>query len=365
MAVSRVVDFLSDHCFGGFSEVYRATHYAAPPRKPCGRCAGGDDSRHAICDAHRQWRANRSRIMYRNGVRNDLLFLQSDGGGRTKSRPYFVGTNACRGGDAAIHIDDDSAHNPADRDHAGFLINREIKHVLSNDAVTGGAAVAVNDLARPVIAGVGCVRALRAFSRKGVGAATLPLFGTVAAFYVCNRAVDAVFRWREVKADTFAIANATDEELKGGWRWFVALRDANADISKNVRGLLTDPFRPLGIWRESIRLSSSGEDTFDHGHPTFASRIRKIEQVASARGVTIDETKEASQVERLRLRELRRRSLALHNALPRCGEGKKSSGSYEHIMCNMLDAMLPEPPPEPVTLPARIALEEVAGGERK
>ncbi|MCY3975193.1 MAG: hypothetical protein OXF02_06620 [Simkaniaceae bacterium] len=349
MTISLVGNFLSnlssDGVFGGFAAIYRATHHKARP-SPL--------RRHRNCSGVR---VGKQRLLQEAGIREDLVIVQDD----HSDRPYAVGTNRWRSGDAVIYI---PAHDhDVDPARTGFLMNREIAHLRSDDAVKGGVAVAVNDLARLAILGIGSVKIIRALSRgraesvkivrasprRGVWSVktvrtsplvrvrqvVVPLAGMAVACFVGNRMVDAVFRWQEAKADDFAIANATDEELRGGWRHFTSLRGVNADLSKGVRALF-DPFGPLGIWWALMRWSSGGEDLFDYGQPLLKDRIRKIEEATDVRKLppygigTTDRRK----MERLRVEEVRKR-------MGYFGSGG-GGGPYARAMHGVLESMLSE-----------------------
>ncbi|MCY3975036.1 MAG: M48 family metalloprotease [Simkaniaceae bacterium] len=336
----NVTGFLVHTFCQGFVGMYRSTHHRVLP------ATYPDRSGHVVridrCDSRRAYldssseslKADKRELLDREGVREDLFIVQGVIG---ITGTCAMGTNTFRSGDAAIYIDHDMYET--DRAYTAFAVNHEIKHILSDDAIKRYVAVAVNDLARPAMWGVGCVRGMRAFPGRGVPGVVGSLLGTVASRFTCNRMVDAISRRQEVEADDFAIANATDEELRGGWRRFTSMKRVNADVVKGVRNLLVeDPVRPLGVWWESIRCSAEGEDVFTLIHPTFKDRIHKIENALAVRGVRIDEMAERPAVEKLRIYEVkgRRRIFVSEGISPR---------SHRAIMYDMLGTMIPDEDP--------------------
>ncbi|MCY3975042.1 MAG: M48 family metalloprotease [Simkaniaceae bacterium] len=272
-------------------------------------------------------KAGKQRLLHRTGVRKDIAIVRC----RSVDVAFATGINASRSGSAVVYLNEDIYR--VDRDCSGFFCNHEIKHVLSNDNVTVSVIDGVNDLVRPVVLGVGCLKAMRAFFRRGIVGGAGPLFGAVATCLVCNRIADALFRWREAKADDFAIAHATDEELKGGRRFFTVCARMETDRLRIVRDHLAEGLSyPFGVWRELLMESSSGwRYLFDPRHPSNKSRLRKIEKALAVRGVEIDGQAEEQRVERLRICWVEQMKSALLYRL---------SGSYPAIMYRVLDAMV-------------------------
>ncbi|MCY3975039.1 MAG: M48 family metalloprotease [Simkaniaceae bacterium] len=290
--------FVADRFFGHFTKAYRCVcGEEDPPAEsfPSDRVTEPRGDGPYLLES---MKAGKQGLLHRAGVRKDIAVVQC----RCSDVGCAVGINALRWGDAVIYLDGDICRT--DRECAGFFLNHEIKHILSNDIVTLGIVAGMNDLARPTISAVGCFKAMRAFSRRGVAGIVAPLLGVVVARLVSDRIVGALSRWREAKADDFAIAHATDEELKGGWRCFTAYRRMRTDESRILWGLFAENLsRPFGLWREWIMVSSSvGWYLCNPGHPSDKSRLHKIEKALVVRGIAVDEMAEEQRVERLRIR---------------------------------------------------------------
>ncbi|MCY3975037.1 MAG: hypothetical protein OXF02_05790 [Simkaniaceae bacterium] len=311
MSVSGLSHFLTDRLFGRFLAMYRSVHHeSAPPLEslPSDRTTEPGGSPCLL----ESMKVDKRRLLDREGVREDVAFVRVRHRHLvSKQMVFFVGADAFRAGDAVVYLADDLYRT--DRECAGFLVNREIKHILSNDAVTFGVVGGMNDLARPVMSGVGCFKAIRAFSRRGVAGIVSPFLGVVAGCFFCNRMVDALFRWRIAKAYDFAMAHATDEELKGGWRFFTVRRRLRMDEARTLRDLLAEDLsRPFGIWRRLITTSCPGGGYLcNFGCPSDTSRLHKVKRALAARRIEMDEEAEEQRVERLRICWVERAKLLL------------------------------------------------------
>ena len=73
----------------------------------------------------------------------------------------------------------------------------------------------------------------------------------------------------------FAIKHRSDEELKGGRRFLMALQKVNIE-------------RRNTVW-ERIVVSAKGKNRLDFLHPSIASRIEKIESALRDRKIQIDD----------------------------------------------------------------------------
>ncbi|MCY3975041.1 MAG: hypothetical protein OXF02_05810 [Simkaniaceae bacterium] len=273
-------------------------------------------------------KADKQRLLDRAGVRQDIAIVRRR---FTPSPGESVGNNVWSD-DAVIYLDDDLCK--VDRDCAGWIVNHEIKHILSCDAVRHGVVAGVNDLVRPVALVAGCLKAMRTFFRGGVaGRVVAPLLGMTAVCFVGNRAVGALSLWQEAKADDFAITHATEEELKGARRFFTVLGKIDRDASRILRDRLAENLSyPLGMWRNRIKTSSSGGwYLFNPRHPSNKSRLHKVEKALAVRGIKIDEQVEEQRVERLRIPVVR--CLILQ-------EQRQFSGSYPALMYHTYDSMI-------------------------
>ena len=79
----------------------------------------------------------------------------------------------------------------------------------------------------------------------------------------------AWMRFREHRADRFAMKNASLDELRGGIRYFTALKKFNASFSE---------VQP--------QFNQEGECKNDYKHPTFGSRIERIQKEILRRGAS-------------------------------------------------------------------------------
>src|SRR3989338_11381195 len=73
----------------------------------------------------------------------------------------------------------------------------------------------------------------------------------------------------ERRADDFAIAESSAEELKGGRRWALSFKAYYLEQRKTA-------------W-DKIQISSTGEHRFALSHPTLSSRLKKIERALHQR----------------------------------------------------------------------------------
>ena len=187
------------------------------------------------------------------GVREDLIVLESLRIGLGTA----YGTNFFTKGDAAIGVA--TGFNKTDKDACRFVIKHEISHIIYNDCFTTRFVPAVCTTAAAIFT---------TFTRRG-SMLRITLATATAAIGILS--YTAFSRYCEGKADDFAIAESSNEELKGGRRFFLSLQ---ADHKK----------RRKTIW-DKIRYSSSGEYRLDIEHPSLDSRIKKVEDELIRRNV--------------------------------------------------------------------------------
>ncbi|MCY3974517.1 MAG: M48 family metalloprotease [Simkaniaceae bacterium] len=216
-----------------------------------------------------------------------------------------------------------------DRESAGFLVNHEIKHALSDDGLMIGIASAVGGVVRTVLSGIGFYKAMSAFSFSWGGAIAVvsSLSGVFFARRICKEIIADLNRWRERKADDFAIAHASDEELKGGWRHFTVAKRVADDVDKGMCTRL--PW--YGTATMLVHMVCGPFET----HPTLESRIRKIEKALVHRGIVLDEATEARRLEILRI--YRMASLRLWHDM-----GKESVPEIRETRSDVYNSMIPE-----------------------
>lgn len=190
------------------------------------------------------------------GVRADLIFAETVNLGFCSAS----GTNMFRSSDAVVQIA--PYFYAADKDACSWVIKHEISHIKHNDAFTIHAVPCICQLAAAIF-----------------GMCFLPLSSAVMVACMVGLVSQVLFlQWREMKADDFAIKHSSNEELKGGRRFLMALREINIEQRDTFWG--------------RIRMSASGENRLDIFHPSLTSRIQKIERALQARSSNIDVAEE-------------------------------------------------------------------------
>lgn len=197
-------------------------------------------------------------------IRKDLVVVESINDGICNAQ----GTNLFRKGDAVVQLAP-GFHNK-DKEACHWTLKHEISHIKNNDAFT--------------IPLIGCISATAA---AVFGTLTMPWFSATLLTTIVGLTVFSLLsKWREGKADDFAIENSSDDELLGGRRFLIAIQQMN------LHGRQT-------FWKK-IEVSSYGNNTFDFSHPSLTSRIEKIEKVMEKRGIVVKES-EAKKIENLKL----------------------------------------------------------------
>lgn len=95
--------------------------------------------------------------------------------------------------------------------------------------------------------------------------------------------------WNEIKADNFAIKNSSTKELLGGRRQFIASKSLHEE--RHIK----DYFISISLVKSILPMRLEIND-----HPTFTSRIKKIESVLKARGISINHEEENQKIENLK-----------------------------------------------------------------
>jgi hypothetical protein len=195
----------------------------------------------------------------RIGIRKDLIFLEKVNQGIGGAE----GTNFFTKGDAVIYM---MPHFfDTDKEACLFIAKHEVSHIKSNDYFTLRLVPTICAAAAATVFGITSI--------VTAGAVTLGV-QVVASQY------------REGKADDFAIAESSDEELKGGRRFYKCLQEIFLEL------------RSLALGK--ILFSSSGEDRTDILHPSLSGRIKKIETALQQRNVRIDEIEESRKIYKLK-----------------------------------------------------------------
>ncbi len=148
-----------------------------------------------------------------------------------------------------------SGHYQADKAATTFSAKHELGHLKAEDGPKSMIVSGVAALAAAVLT--------RQYCSSFVG---------LVATYLTTKVAHSVFmRYREGKADAFAIKHASNEELKGGIRLFKAMQqDELAHRNQS--------------WVSKILVSDSGDNWTDWAHPSATSRIRRIEEELRNRG---------------------------------------------------------------------------------
>ena len=204
------------------------------------------------------------------GVRKDLIVTPSPNG-----LCAAKGTNFFSNGVAAISYSPD--FEKTDYDACSFLIKHQTSHIINNDCFTMNFVPAVCTLAVAIFA---------TFTMSMFCAAL-----TVSAIGLVASAAFSQYRMR--KADDLAIAESTDEELKGGRRLLLSLQELNAEeLEKFWLRFIISPsgkdrlaILPSSLKRCIENVAFSGENMLDIWHPSLKSRIKKVEDELMRRGV--------------------------------------------------------------------------------
>ena len=197
----------------------------------------------------------------RTGMRKDLMFIESTNIGFCAS----AGTSMFKKADAAVLVA--PRFYDVDKDACTWVVKHEIGHIKHND-----------NFIIPVVAGI-CQLVASIF-----GMCALPFFPALGLAWTVGMVAYGLFsRWREARADDFAIENSSDEELKGGRRFLMAMQKLNYDDRKT--------------WWKRVENSASGDQRIDILHPSLTSRIQKIEKALRARNVELDSEAERQKLE--------------------------------------------------------------------
>lgn len=186
------------------------------------------------------------------GIRKDLIFVETPNLGFCSAS----GTNMFRNGDAAVMVAPDFYE--ADKDACSWVMKHEISHIKYNDLFTMCGVPAVCQLAASIF-----------------GMCSLSFLPALGLAFTVGMVSQALFsKWREAKADDFAIENSSHEELKGGRRFLMAVQEMSIE-ERNT------------FWKR-IEISPRGDMRSDILHPSITSRIQKIERALRIRNVAID-----------------------------------------------------------------------------
>ncbi len=194
-------------------------------------------------------------------VRTNLIFAEALDLGFCSA----YGTNSFKKGDAAVIIAPEFYE--ADTEACTWVIKHEVSHIKNNDNFT-----------------IHCIPGICQLAASIFGMCFLSFSSALTVSYTVGFVSQVLFtRWREAKADDFAIENSSDEELKGGLRFFKALQQANLESRTT-------------LWQRIV-ISESGDSHLDINHSSSTSRIQKIEKTLLRRNIQLSETIENHKIE--------------------------------------------------------------------
>lgn len=212
----------------------------------------------------RQIKRNFELFLKEKEIRDDLIISERNNLGICGA----TGTNYFRKGDAAIFVS--PGFENEDRGACHFLVKHEVAHIYNNDLFT-----------IPLVHSI-CATAAAIF----VTCYGLPLITSILITIAVGLVAHSLFSiYREGKADDFAIENSSNEELLGGRRLLLAVKEIF--IQRRISCLM------------KLLISAEGENRADILHPSLSRRIKKIENVLASRGVTINDDAENRKLERL------------------------------------------------------------------
>lgn len=213
-----------------------------------------------------------------HGIRNDLNIWAFDQCLDTRA----VGTNFAGGSVPSIVVD--SKMYNIDKDACYSIMKHEISHLKNNDSFYIDLAGAVTSLAAAIF----FLFKIMSITQVIPLAVTLIVgFASTNLIVIIGVVTSTIFScYREAKADDFAIAHGSDDELKGFRRFFKACQQHC--LKERVKSM----------WGR-IEYSSTGSNRFDIMHPSHDSRIKKIEQALQQRGVVINDDDEEEKIEKL------------------------------------------------------------------
>ena len=204
------------------------------------------------------------------GVREDVIISESLSVGFCEAK----GTNFFTKGDAAIIVG--PGFNEADKDACHWTVMHEASHIKYNDCFTMYFVPSVCTLAAAIFITL----------TKRPASRVASVLATHTIGFVSHTAFS---RYIEGKADDLAIAESSNDELKGGRRFFLSAQALNQAFYEENQNT---------FWGKIIA-SSSGENRLDIKHPSLKSRIGKIESALKQRNVFVDARDESVKVDRL------------------------------------------------------------------
>lgn len=197
-------------------------------------------------------------------VRRNIIFLETESKQfcATDSTNYFTGTVATILGSPGLKKTDEDAFM--------FAMKHEIAHIKHNDTIWKVLIVTIASIASAI------------FITSSLPFIAAVIYDLVIGILVMTF-VGQIF---EIRADNLAIQHATNDELLGGRRFFKAVQLKKVD-------------ERTSLWKKLI-YNSKGDLRISFSHPSFASRIMKIETALQSRNIVIDENHEHKKIEVLK-----------------------------------------------------------------
>jgi hypothetical protein len=190
-----------------------------------------------------------------HGVRDDVKILIGD-----RVCPLALGANIFRYFSANIFLN--KSELSADRERAFFCLKHEIGHIKNNDIIKNNLVFLVALISLPLLCSYAPPEA------------TSQIVATFASTLLLLKITSLFSRYREARADDFAIQTCTDNELLGGLRQFYHTQQWNKFIDTPCKKII---------------YSKNGDDSFPiNDHPLESRRIQKIEDELHRRGVLFD-----------------------------------------------------------------------------
>lgn len=159
----------------------------------------------------------------------------------------------------------------ADKDACNWVMNHDISYIKSDDAFK-----------------IQCIPYICQLSSSIFGMCFLSFLPALGLAFTVGMISKALFsQWQEAKTDDFAIENSSDEDLKGGRRFFMAMQEVNIEERKT-------------FWQE-VAISAHGDNRLNILHPSITSRIQKIERAMLNRKIETDIEAEKQKLEELKI----------------------------------------------------------------
>lgn len=197
------------------------------------------------------------------GIRNDLVIGRYNGPGQAFGTNYFTGGEAIIALSPMFYINNENGMI--------FTAKHEIAHIKNNDLFKFHLLTVICSLSVMIFSF--CF--LPVFTWHIPNIPNIPTFFLLIFTYqwVVNLISLPYIYYAELRADNFAIANSSADELRGGIEFFELMLAVNKNRRTSFMGRLI--------------YSESGDDRHDLPHPYLTNRIQKIRNELVRRGESI------------------------------------------------------------------------------